>query len=92
MRLNVCVNEMALFGYMQLLSRAKHCLTAMAQKEVCLRDEIVDPSGNNVLLIERHDFAEGFVSCRTLCGVQPSLVRFAPNRAIFWGPPQWQAP
>ena len=31
------------------------------------------------------------VSFRILCGVQSSLVRFAPNRAIVWGPPQWQA-
>ena len=27
----------------------------------------------------------------TLCGVQSSLVRFAPNQAIDWGPLQWQA-
>ena len=45
-----------------------------------------------MLPIDRHDFAEGFVSFPTLCGVQSSLVIFAPNRAIVWGPPQWQAP
>ena len=69
---------------MQLLSMAKHSLTAMAQKEVCPRDEIADPLCMVVLLIYRHDFAEGFVSFRTLCGVQSSLVRFASNRAIAW--------
>ena len=77
---------------MQLFSKAKHYLTAMAQKEICPRDEIADPTGMAVLPIGRHGFAEGFVSFRTLCGVQSSLVRFAPNRAIAWGPPQWQAP
>ena len=30
---------------MQLLLKAKHSLTAMAQKEVCPRDEIADPPG-----------------------------------------------
>ena len=67
MRLNVCVNMMAPF--MHLLSMAKHPLTAMAQKEVYPRDEIMDPLGTNVFLIDRHGFAEGFVSFRRLCGV-----------------------
>ena len=74
-------------GQMQLLSKTKHSLTTMAQKEVCPRDEIADPPSTAVLPIDRHSFAEGFVSFRTLCGVQSSLVRFAPNRAIAWGPP-----
>ena len=64
----------------------------MAKKEVCPRDEIVDLPGTAVLLIDIHGFAEGLVAFRTLCGVQSSLVRFAPNRAIAWGPPQPQAP
>ena len=74
------------------MSKAKHSLTAMAKKEVCPRDEIADPPGTAVLPMDRHGLAEGFVSFRTLCGVQSSLVRFAPNRAITWGPPKWQAP
>ena len=53
---------------------------------------MVDPPGTAVLPIDRHGFAEGFESFRTLCGVQSSLVIFALNRAIAWGPPQWQAP
>ena len=77
---------------MQLLSKAKHSLTAMAQKEVCPRDKIAGPPGTAVLPIDRPSFAEGFVSFRTRCGMQSSLVRFAPNRAIAWGPPQWQGP
>ena len=64
---------------MQLLSKAKHFLLAMAQNEVCPRDEIADPPGTVVLPIDRHSFAEGFVSFRILCGVQSSLVIFAPN-------------
>ena len=45
-----------------------------------------------MLPIDRHGFAEGLVYFRTVYGVQSSRVRFAPNRAIAWGPPQWQAP
>ena len=78
-------------GHLQHLSKAKHSLTAMAKKEVCPRDEIADLPGTAVLLIDIHGFAKGFVSVRTLCGVQSSLVRFAPNQAIAWGPPQPQA-
>ena len=44
-----------------------------------------------VLPIDIYSFDEGLVSFRTLCGVQSSLVRFAPKRAIDWGPPQPQA-
>ena len=62
---------------MQLLSRAKHFLTAMPQKEACPRDEIDEIANlpdTNVLLIVKHGFAEGFESFRTLGGVQSSLV------------------
>ena len=81
-------------GHLQLLSKAKHPLTVMAQNEVCPRDEIAGLPGTNVLSVDRHCFAEGFVYFRTLCGVQSSLVRFAPNRATVWGPLllRWQAP
>ena len=51
----------------------------MTNKEVCPRDEIVDPPGPAVLPIDIHGFAEGLVFFRTLCGVQSSLVRFALN-------------
>ena len=64
---------------MQLLSKAKLYLSAMAQNEICPRDEIANPPGMPVLPIDRHGFAEGFVSFHTLCGVQSSLVIFAPN-------------
>ena len=73
------------------MSKAKHSLTPMAKEAVCPRDEIADPLGMAVLPIDIYDFDEGLVSFRTLCGVQSSLVRFAPNRAIDSGPLQWQA-
>ena len=64
----------------------------MAQSEVYPRDEKADLPGTAVLPIDRHGSAEGFMYFRTLRGVQSSLVRFAPTRAIAWGPLQWQAP
>ena len=73
------------------MSKAKHSLTPMAKEEVCPRDEIADPPGIAVPPIDIYGFDEGLVSFRTLCGVQSSLVRFAPNRAIDWGPLQSQA-
>ena len=73
------------------MSKAKHSLTPMAKEEVCPRDEIADPPGMAVLPIDIYGFDEGLVSFRTLRGVQSSLVRFAPNQAIDWGPLQWQA-
>ena len=85
MRSNVCVNEMALFGHLQLFSKANYSLTAMAKKEVCPRDEMIaDPPGMAVLPIDTYGFKEGLVSFRILCGVQSSLVRFAPDREIAW--------
>ena len=79
-------------GHLQLFSKAKLSFIVMAKKEVYPREEIADAPGTAVLPIDIHGFAEGLVSFRTLCGVQSSLVRFAPNRAIARGPPQWQAP
>ena len=63
----------------------------MAKEEVCPRDEIADSPGMAVLPIDICGFDEGLVSFCTLCGVQSSLVRFAPNRAIAWGSSQPQA-
>ena len=42
--------------------------------------------------VERHGFPEDFVYFRALCGVQSSPLVFAPDRAIVWGPLQWQVP
>ena len=69
MRLDVCVNELTPFGPFAAIIKGKHPLTAMAQKKVCPQDERADLLGTNVLLVNRHCFAEGFVSFRTLRGV-----------------------
>ena len=73
------------------MSKAKHSLTPMAKEEVCPRDEIADPPRMAVLPIDIYGFDKGLVSFRALCGVQSSLERFAPNRAIDLGPLQSQA-
>ena len=79
---------------MQLLSKGKTLFDRDGSKGglPTRRDNGPTRYGTAVLPIDRRDFAKGFVSFRTLCGVQSLLVRFAPNRAIAWGPPQWQAP
>ena len=92
MRSNVCVNEMALFGPFAALFKGKIFLDSHGEKGgLPTRDEIADPPGMAVLPNDKYGFGEGLVSFRTLCGVQSSLVRFAPNQAIDWGPLQWQA-
>ena len=62
MRLNVCVNEMALFGpFAAIIINGKTPFDAMARKKDCSRDEIVDSPGTIVFPIGRHGFAKGFV-------------------------------
>ena len=60
---------MALFGPFAAVikARAKHPLTALAQKEVCPRDEIADPPSTNVFPVDRHGFAEGVMSFSVHC-------------------------
>ena len=53
-------------GLFQLLSKAKHSLTAIAKEEVCPRDEIADPPGMAVLPVDIYGFDEGLVYFRTL--------------------------
>ena len=54
MRLNVCVNEIALFGPCAAIVKSKTFFDSDGSKEVCPRDEIVDPPGTTVLPIDRH--------------------------------------
>ena len=91
MRSNVCVNEMAPFGSFAAFVKGKIFFDSHGERGGCPRDEIADPPGMAVILIDIYGFDEGLVSFRTLFGVQSSLVRFAPNRAIAWGPLQSQA-
>ena len=58
-----------------MLSRAKRPLTAMAQKEVCHRDEMVDPPGTKVFPTERHELRSRFCVFSYTCGVQSSPLR-----------------
>ena len=56
-------------GHLQLFSKAKYSLIAMAKKEVCPRDEIADPPGMAVLPINTYGFGEGLVSfCAIVAG------------------------
>ena len=63
MRLNVCFNEMALFGHLQLLSKA---VAAMAEMEVSPQEEMANPQGTKVFAVERCGLPEDFVSFSAL--------------------------
>ena len=76
MRLNVCFNEMVLFGHLQLLSKA---VAAMAEMEVSSQEEMANPQGMKVFAVERHALPEDFVSFPALRGVQSSPFVFAPT-------------
>ena len=52
---------------------------------------MADPLGANVLLIDKHGFAEGFVYFHTLCGVYSAAARFGRNRRLEYGPLSGQA-
>ena len=93
MRSNVCVNEMALFAPFAAFVKGKTFYDSDGEKGGLPTRRDSGPTRYTANIpIDRHGFAESLVSFRTLCGVQSSLVRFAPNRAIAWGSPQWQAP
>ena len=86
MRLNVCFNEMALFGHLKLLSKT---VAAMAEMEVSPEEEMANPQGMKVFVVERRELPEDSVSFPALCGVQSSSFVFAPTLPIVWGPLQW---
>ena len=86
MRLNVCFNEMAPFGPFASFIRALVLMTGMAEVEVSPQEEMANPQDMKVFVLERHELPEDLVSFRALCGGQLSLLVFAPNRAIIWGP------
>ena len=79
MRLNVCFNEMALFGP----------FAAMAEMEVSPQEKMANPQGMRVFAVERPGLPEDFVSFPALCGVQSSPLVFAPNLPFVRGPLQW---
>ena len=64
----------------------------MAEMKVGPQEEIAIPQGMKVFAVERPGLPEGFVSFPALCGVQSSLLVFAPNLPFVRGPLQWKAP
>ena len=86
MRSNVCVNEIALFGPFAAFVKGKTFFHSDGEKGGLPTRRDSGPTRLAVLPIDIHGFAVGLVSFRTLCDVQSSLVRFAPNRAIARGP------
>ena len=91
MRSNISVNEIALFVPFPACVKGKTFLDSHGERGGLPTRRDADPPGMAVLPIDIYGFDEGLVYFRTLCGVQSSLVRFAPNRAIAWGPPQPKA-
>ena len=67
-------------------------MTGMAKLEVSPYDEMANLQYIKVFAVERHGRPEDFLYFRALCGVQSSPLVLEPNRAIVWGPLQWQAP
>ena len=87
MRLNVCFNEMALFGPFAAL--IKKVVAALAEIEVSPQEEMANPQRMKVFAVERPGLRADFVSFPSLCGVQSSPLVFAPNPPpIVWGPLQ----
>ena len=48
----------------------------VAEMKVGPQEEMANPQGMNMLVVERHGVPEDFVSFRTLCGVQWSPLVF----------------
>ena len=74
MRLNVCFNEMALFG--PFAAFIKGCVAVMAEMEVSPQGEMANPQGINVFAVERPGLPEDFVYVPALCRVQSSPLSY----------------
>ena len=88
MRLNVCFNEMALFGLFAALIKGCSSYGRNGGRP----QEMANPQRMKVFAVERPGLPEDFVSFPALCGVQSSPLVFAPNLPIVWGPLQWWTP
>ena len=53
------------------------------------QEEMGKPQGMKMFAVEMHGLHEDSVSFRTLCGVQSSLLAFAPNNGPLG---EWQVP
>ena len=69
MRLNVCFNEMALFGPFAALSRA---IAVMAEMEASPQGGMANSQGMKVFAVERPGLPEDYVSFPALRGVELS--------------------
>ena len=61
----------------------------MTEMEVSPQEEMANPQGMKVFAVEGPGLPEDFVSFPALCGVQSSLLVFAPNLPFVRGPLQW---
>ena len=89
MRLNVCFNEMALFGYwghLQLLSKV---VAAMAEMEVSSQEEMPSPKAMKVFAVERSGLCEDFVSFPALCVECNRRHSYLLRLPFVRGPLQW---
>ena len=85
MRLNVCFNEMTLFGpFAALLKGCSSYGRNGGQQE-----KMGNPQGMKVFAVKRPGLPEDFVYFHALCGVQSSPLAFALNLPIVWGQLQY---
>ena len=75
--------------HLQLLSRDASLFTVVAEMEVSPQEEMTNPQGMKVFAVEMHGLYEDSVSFRALCGVQSSLLAFAPTNGPL---EEWQVP
>ena len=64
-------------------------MPASMKMEVSPQEEIANPQGMKMFVVERPGLPEDFVYFSSLCEVQSPPLVFAPNLPIVWGPLQW---
>ena len=68
-------------GHFQLLSRA---VAVIAEMKFSPQEDMANPQGMKVFVVERQGLPEDFVSFRSLFRVQSSPLVFPPNGSIVW--------
>ena len=81
MQLNICVSEMALFGPFAAVISGEMVSDSDGTKGGLPTRRDRSPLGTKVFSSERQGLCSRFRIFRTLCGAQPSPLRFAGNRA-----------
>ena len=82
MRLNVCFNEMALFGPFVALIKGCRSYDRNGDQPI---EEMANPQGTKVFAVERPRLPEDFVSFPALCGVQSSPLVICSESAVCSG-------